>query len=75
MVKGPKGRYAWSVKIGERGQLVIPKQARDLFDFQPGDTIMLLADEERGIAIPPKSAFDELTRTIFEGDFPEKGGN
>ena len=33
------GKYAWMVKIGEKGQFVIPKEARELFDFQPGDEI------------------------------------
>ena len=32
-----EGKYAWMVKIGEKGQFVIPKQARELFDLQPGD--------------------------------------
>ena len=48
----PKKKHAWMVKIGEKGQFVIPKEARDLFGFQPGQTILVLADEEKGIAIP-----------------------
>lgn len=57
MKKFPQGKHAWTVKIGEKGQFVIPKEARDLFDFHPGDTIIVLADEEKGIAIPPKNLF------------------
>ena len=53
-MKAQNGRYAWMVKIGERGQFVIPKEARDLFDLQPGDEILVLGDKERGIAILPK---------------------
>ena len=34
----PKGKYAWTVKIGEKGQFVIPKEARDIFGIRPGDT-------------------------------------
>ncbi|HPF30324.1 MAG TPA: AbrB/MazE/SpoVT family DNA-binding domain-containing protein, partial [Lachnospiraceae bacterium] len=45
-----KGKYAWTVKIGEKGQFVIPKEARDMFGFKPGDTIIILADKKRGIA-------------------------
>ena len=59
------GKYAWSVKIGEQGQFVIPKEARDLFDIKPGDTLLLLGDIERGIAIPPKSILIRYTEEIF----------
>ena len=37
--------------MGEKGQIVIPKGARDLLDIQPGDTLLVLADEKRGIAV------------------------
>ena len=47
------GKYAWMVKIGEKGQFVIPKEARDLFDLQPGNEILVLGDEKRGLAILP----------------------
>ena len=62
----PKGKYAWTVTVGEKGQIVIPKQARDVFSIRPGDTLILLGDEKRGIAIPPKNTFAELTMRIFE---------
>lgn len=70
-MNGPKGKYAWTATVGEKGQIVIPKQARDLFEIRPGDTLLLLGDEERGIAIPPKGAFAELFRIAYqekEGD-------
>ncbi len=63
---GPKGKYAWTATVGEKGQIVIPKQARDLFEIKPGDTLLLLGDEERGIAIPPKGAFAELFGIAFQ---------
>ena len=53
----PKGKHAWMVKIGEKGQFVIPKEARELFGFQPGQTILVLADEEKGIAIPTSEKY------------------
>ncbi|MGN0988799.1 MAG: AbrB/MazE/SpoVT family DNA-binding domain-containing protein [Eubacteriales bacterium] len=59
-------KYAWTVTVGEKGQFVIPKQARELFDIKPGDTLLLLADKKKGIAIPPKSMFTDLAQRIFE---------
>ena len=35
-MKVPKGHYAWTATVGEKGQIVIPKQAREIFDIQPG---------------------------------------
>lgn len=46
-----EGKHAWTARIGEKGQLVIPKEARELFDIKPGDTVLLLGDVERGLAI------------------------
>ena len=63
----PKGKYAWTVKVGEKGQIVIPKEARDIFDINPGDTLIILGDEKQGIAIPPKIALTKLETTIFDG--------
>lgn len=72
-MKAPEGKYAWTVTVGEKGQFVIPKQAREIFGIKPGDTLLLLGDVERGIAIPPKSDFARWANQIF-GDETE-GGN
>ena len=63
----PRGKYAWTATVGEKGQIVIPKQARELFSIKPGDTLLLLGDEQLGIAIPPKSEFELLGERIFGG--------
>ena len=60
-----KGKNAWTVKIGEKGQFVIPKEARDMLGVKPGDTILVLGDEERGLAILPKSMMEEYISKIF----------
>lgn len=62
------GKYAWSVKVGEKGQIVIPKQAREVFEIQPGDTLLLLADKRRGIAIPPKGAAAKMIERLLGGE-------
>ncbi len=52
IVVPPKGKYFFgSVLVGERGQIVIPKEARDRFNINSGDKLLLLGDEDRGIAI------------------------
>ena len=62
----PKGKYAWTATVGEKGQIVIPKQAREVFGIKPGDTLLLLGDEERGIAIPPKEMFSSMMDNLFK---------
>lgn len=64
-MKGPKGKYAWTAKVGEKGQIVIPKEARDIFNINPGDTLLLLGDEKQGIAIVKKDLFSKLYNAIF----------
>ena len=59
------GKFAWMVKIGEKGQFVIPKEARELFDLQPGDEILVLGDKEKGLAVLPKSKQQEYVKKIF----------
>ena len=59
------GKYAWMVKIGEKGQFVIPKEARDLFDFRPGNEILVLGDDKRGLAILPKEMQKQYITRIF----------
>lgn len=61
----PKGKNAWTVKIGEKGQFVIPKEARDMLGILPGDTILVLGDERKGIAILPKDMMQKYIERIF----------
>ncbi|MBO4365366.1 MAG: AbrB/MazE/SpoVT family DNA-binding domain-containing protein [Eggerthellaceae bacterium] len=61
----PEGKYAWTVTVGTKGQIVIPKEAREVFGIQPGDHLLILADVNQGMAIPPKESFDEYFKKIF----------
>lgn len=54
----------WS-RSAKRGQFVIPKEARDIFGFHPGDELLVLGDDERGIAILPKAMQREYMLRIF----------
>lgn len=74
MKKGPQGKHAWTVKVGEKGQFVIPKEARDLFGICPGDTLLLLGDEKQGLAIPKKSLLSVIFRKIFVSDAEAQEG-
>ena len=67
----PKGKYAWMATVGEKGQIVIPKQARDLFDIKPGDCLLILGDDERGLAIPNKNMLAELNARVFADEKDE----
>ena len=73
--KEPEGRYISMVKVGEKGQIVIPKPARAMFDIQPGSMLVLLADTERGIALlspdqPVFSAMMDIVNGTDQTDFP-----
>ena len=56
-MKIPQDKFISTVRVGDKGQIVIPKEVREMFEIEPGDNLMLLADQERGIAIV---AFDGM---------------
>ena len=66
-----EGRFAATLTIGPKGQIVIPKGARDLLGFQPGDQVLLLADRARGIAILPASALNDMMAAMPPKPEPE----
>ena len=70
MKKHP-GQHAFTATVGEKGQIVIPKQAWELFSIKPGDTLILLCDEKRGIAIPPQTVFADVHAKVFGDDEDE----
>ena len=75
----PKGKYIFgTVKIGERGQVVIPKQARDKLNLKIGDQLVVLVDEtpgSQGVALVPSELFLETARQIMENFTSRKDGD
>ena len=62
----PHGKHIFgTVKVGERGQIVIPKDAREMFHIQPGDTLLVLGDEKNGIVVTRPEVLSEIARKIF----------
>lgn len=69
----PKGKYFFgSVTVGERGQIVIPKKAREVFEIEPGDQLLLFGDEEKGIGIIPKRSVFEMVNIVRNNLFHKK---
>ena len=62
---GPKGKYALTAKVGEKWQIVIPQEARKLFDIKPGDTLLLLGDDKNGIAIVKNDVMQKFAQFIM----------
>ena len=62
-----KDRCVGSATVGAKGQIVIPQVVREMFGIKPGDTVILLADKEKGIAIVKDEFLDELAERSFDG--------
>ena len=60
-----KDKFVGIAKVGEKGQIVIPKEARDMFGIKPGDSIIVLCDKTRGMAMVKADAIEDLTDKIF----------
>ncbi|MBQ1404440.1 MAG: helix-turn-helix transcriptional regulator [Lachnospiraceae bacterium] len=63
----PKGKHLFGVvTVGEKGQIVIPAKARKVFDISAGDRLLILGDEEQGLAILKSERFLELAEAAME---------
>ena len=60
-----KNKYVGICKVGEKGQIVIPKEIRNMFNINPGDSIIVLADRERGIALLKADEIENLTDKVL----------
>ncbi|MBQ2061565.1 MAG: AbrB/MazE/SpoVT family DNA-binding domain-containing protein [Oscillospiraceae bacterium] len=72
-MKKKSDRYFMSaVKIGPKGQIVIPKEARDIFGLEPGDSLVLMADAKKGIALQTMESLNPMLRMIFDKQSSEE---
>lgn len=63
----PKNKHVFgTVKVGEKGQIVIPKEARTLFNIKPGDTLLILGDETGGIIVSRPEVVNEAANKVFD---------
>ena len=67
MLGQPRGKHVFgTVKVGEKGQIVIPKEARTVFGIQPGDTLLVLGDERSGIVVTRPEVIHDAAAQVFE---------
>lgn len=67
----PKGKHMFGmVKVGEKGQIVIPSKARKIFDIQPGDNLIVLGDEAQGLALMKEKGILEMLNKMRNGVGP-----
>ena len=71
MENTPEGKYLATIKIGPKGQVVIPKEVRDMFGLNAGDALLLMADKSQGIAMQPFSYAEQFwnaVKKVKDGD-------
>ncbi len=61
-----KQRIFGTAKVGDRGQIVIPKEAREFYGISPGDTLLLLGDEETGLIVSRPEVLNNLASQILD---------
>lgn len=66
LAKANTKRVFGTAKVGDRGQIVIPKEARELFNIQPGDTLLILGEENKGLIISRPELLKDIADQIFE---------
>lgn len=69
--KKDKKLHAWTAKVGTKGQIVIPKEAREIFSIETGDNLLILGDERRGLAILNGDSATKILMSI-QGDLSDE---
>ena len=59
-------RVFGTAKVGDRGQIVIPKEARELFHIKPGDTLLILGEEDSGLIVSRPEILTDIANQIFD---------
>ena len=54
------------VKVGDKGQIVIPKEAREVFGIKPGDSLLVMGDATKGLALVKTQIFDSVVEEVFK---------
>ncbi len=68
-MKDGKGKYIFGVcKVGEKGQIVIPKEARSVFNINPGDSLLMMGDVKKGLAIVKTEVFTSMADDIMNNE-------
>ena len=74
----PVGKHLWgTVAMGTKGQIVIPKEAREVFGLKPGDQLLLLGDVKKGMAlvkVDECGLVEKISGEVFENERPEESG-
>ena len=61
----PKGKYLFGmVTVGDKGQIVIPAKARKIFNISPGDSLVVLGDEDQGMALMKSDYFLNMANMV-----------
>ena len=58
-------RVFGTAKVGDRGQIVIPKEAREMFNIQPGDTLLILGESDAGLIVSRPDALNDLADKLL----------
>ena len=69
-----EGKYVWTTKVSDKGQIVIPKEAREVFKINVGDNLLLLGDIEKGIAVVKAESYINFAEKVLEAN-NNKGEN
>lgn len=64
--KGKSRQVFGTAKVGDRGQIVIPKEARELFRIRPGDTLLILGEEETGLIVSRPEVLSDIANKMFD---------
>lgn len=76
MIDKKEDRYFMaSVKLGPKGQIVIPKEVREMFGVAPGDTMVLLADRKKGVALQTVDKLNPMLRKAFRSIVNDEEGD